>query len=462
MDSDSLLSAGGLEVAHQNGTHPLLRMAGDDSGVPNDVNANVEETVESCLQNGRDDNGATGEAREGLNDLIGNNGLIDSKEEEVKDNVDVKQCKPQKVQCKTKNEKPSGPKIASSASMKKSKDGNSVELRLTTNGRSIATSSHPKQPLKSRSCNERQANASKCSEKTDAAFSEGPLEKSKPKPLKKVPLCKAEGDAESCPTEADAKPCKVGTLPNYGFSFKCDERAEKRKEFYTKLEEKIQAREEEKSNLQAKSKETQEAEIKTFRKSLNFKATPMPTFYQEPPPPKVELKKIPPTRAKSPKLGRRKSSTPLDSDGNSNSDHQSVQLSLDEKAFQSISSKVISPVNAKKPHRKSLPKLPSQKASLSGTTNEEKTSSLEKYAASKATTEGKIASSKATREENCTLSNVTNEELSPTLQQQTVSAADSGEHQPDKDRAISEADSGGSRPNIDQVDLVQEPIASEH
>ncbi|XP_057961149.1 protein WVD2-like 2 [Malania oleifera] len=95
----------------------------------------------------------------------------------------------------------------------------------------------------------------------------------------------------------------VGTAP----SFRCTQRAEKRKEFYSKLEQKHQALAAEKNQAEARTKEEREAAIKQLRKSMVFRANPMPSFYNEGPPPKAELKKLPLTRAVSPKLGRRKS-----------------------------------------------------------------------------------------------------------------------------------------------------------
>ncbi|KAK8513555.1 hypothetical protein V6N13_002290 [Hibiscus sabdariffa] len=433
MDSENNSSSFGLEAAQQNGVYPQLLVRADDDG-SDSVSGNVEETIETYSQNGMDDNGATEEGREQSDDLVESRGLIDSEEGEIKYNV--KQSKPQKVHGKAKNEKPSGSKTGHSTLVKKNKDGKGTEAPLThSNGGSGATNPGLKLAHKNRPSNERQANASKQSEISDAASSDGTMERSKLKPLQKKPSTKSEAGSESSsPTSIDAKPQRVGSLPNYGFSFKCDERAEKRKEFYTKLEEKIHAREVEKSNLQAKSKETQEAEIKMFRKTLNFKATPLPSFYQEPPP-QVELKKIPTTRAKSPKLGRRKSTTSLDAD-NCSSGLRLGRLSLDEKASPT---KVISPVHFKKPRRKSHAKLASPKTSLPSPTNEDNTpkaSNQLSATASKTMTEGKIASasSKVTNEENAASSDVTNEELSPVKQQEAVSRDGSFGDQPETDQ----------------------------
>ncbi|MBA0803685.1 hypothetical protein Gohar_013872 [Gossypium harknessii] len=95
----------------------------------------------------------------------------------------------------------------------------------------------------------------------------------------------------------------IGTAP----TFRSAERAEKRREFHQKLEEKHQALEAERSQYEARLREEQEAAIKQLRKGLFVKANPVPSFYYEGPPPKVELKKLPLTRPKSPNLTRRKS-----------------------------------------------------------------------------------------------------------------------------------------------------------
>ncbi|XP_042487344.1 protein WVD2-like 7 isoform X2 [Macadamia integrifolia] len=86
------------------------------------------------------------------------------------------------------------------------------------------------------------------------------------------------------------------------FSFRTDERAAKRKE---KLENKFNAERALNVQLQKKPKEKAENELNKLHQSFSFKAKPMPDFYRATGSGKNQIKKIPQTQLRSPKLGQK-------------------------------------------------------------------------------------------------------------------------------------------------------------
>ncbi|XP_030467317.1 protein WVD2-like 5 isoform X2 [Syzygium oleosum] len=358
MDIDDTIADNGFEVVPQHGAYEQLP-ACEGERVPTGFNgvtyetgaiASVNKSLESVKLDQSDANKSSPvDLKEGPVNV--------PKEGDNLDSDHAKRVRSQRGQETKKNYKPTAKNVLAPGA-KKNKDEKEAKAVPDGNG---APNSSLEKPIKSKSFNDKQPRLPKQAAKFDIDSSEG-LRIKKEKPLKEGSVIEPDGFPQSSPnlTAADSGPRRGGVLPNYRFSFRCNERAEKRKEFYSKLEEKIHAKEVEQTTLQAKSKETQEAEIKMLRKSLNFKATPMPNFYQEPSPPKVELKKIPPTRARSPKLGRRKSSSTEESEENGHGNRPSGRLSLDEEMSRNQPSRV-PPIKSKKPIRKSLPVLPSEK-----------------------------------------------------------------------------------------------------
>ncbi|KAL9401221.1 hypothetical protein Peur_005070 [Populus x canadensis] len=116
--------------------------------------------------------------------------------------------------------------------------------------------------------------------------------------------------SSDCSKSSSAKGSKSRPpLISSPFSFRSDERAAKRKEFFEKLGEKNNAKEDtEKRHLQARPKEKAEYDIKKLRQSAVFGGKPRDDLHRGLRSPENSTMKIPLTRPRSPKLGRKSTS----------------------------------------------------------------------------------------------------------------------------------------------------------
>ncbi|MED6197950.1 hypothetical protein PIB30_061611, partial [Stylosanthes scabra] len=235
MDPNNLSPDYGVEEVHQNGAFEEPEKQEENGVALNDVGDSVPQNKEdaSPTENSNQLNSITTDdsytrKNEESNDDMRENNVTVSKEEELKTKDQMQQLKVRKAPVKNNNAKAPSSRGVHSSLVRRGKDGKAEE---TSSAVSNGASARSRQPAKTRSFNDRQNQLSKHSSKSEAASSEIPMENTKPKLVKKVPSEKVHGETESSLSGAeDAKPRRMGTLPNYGFSFKCGERAERRKE----------------------------------------------------------------------------------------------------------------------------------------------------------------------------------------------------------------------------------------